>query len=152
MRKLLFFSFFLLIAIDSIGQQAQVDSLEQLLNTTFKEGSSNRVNVLVEASELLLRINPDRSLSMSKEALRLSVLLGYKDQISHIYNNTGTANRLKGLNQGILGQVRGILAIAGHVINDREQVLAIFLNELVKRSHIAGLHLLHNRPIKITLR
>jgi len=96
MRKLLFFSFFLLIAIDSIGQQAQVDSLEQLLNTTFKEGSSNRVNVLVEASELLLRINPDRSLSMSKEALRLSVLLGYKDQISHIYNNTGTANRLKG--------------------------------------------------------
>ena len=82
MRKLLFFSFFLLIAIDSIGQQAQVDSLEQLLNTTFKEGSSNRVNVLVEASELLLRINPDRSLSMSKEALRLSILLGYKDQRS----------------------------------------------------------------------
>ncbi|MCF8461316.1 MAG: tetratricopeptide repeat protein [Flavobacteriales bacterium] len=78
------------------AQQAQVDSLNQLLNSTLKEGNAARVDALVETSELLLRINPDKSLELSKEALRLSVMLGYQEKISHIYNNTGTANRLKG--------------------------------------------------------
>ena len=78
------------------AQQRQVDSLQQLLNTTLKEGNSARVDALVATSELLLRIDPNRSLVLSKEALRLSVMLGYEKRISHIYNNTGTANRLKG--------------------------------------------------------
>lgn len=78
------------------AQQAQVDSLQHLLDTRYKDGSAERVDVLVQAAQLLLRIDPDRSLAMSKEALRLSVLIGYNKRISHIYNNTGTANRLKG--------------------------------------------------------
>jgi tetratricopeptide (TPR) repeat protein len=79
-----------------MAQQAGVDSLETLLRTTLKEGNAARVDALVETSELLLKIDPDRSLDLSKEALRLSILIGYEDRISHIYNNTGTANRLKG--------------------------------------------------------
>jgi len=86
----------LFVAASAFGQQAQVDSLNRLLNSTLKEGSTARVDALVETGELLLRIDPDKSLELSKEALRLSVMLGYQEQISHIYNNTGTANRLKG--------------------------------------------------------
>jgi len=85
-----------LFAFGANAQQAQVDSLNRLLKTTLKEGSPARVDALVETSELLLRINPNQSLDLSKEALRLSVLIGYNARISHIYNNTGTANRLKG--------------------------------------------------------
>lgn len=90
------FALLLLFVFGANAQQAQVDSLNKLLNTTLKDGSPARVDALVETSELLLRINPNQSLDLSKEALRLSVLIGYNVRISHIYNNTGTANRLKG--------------------------------------------------------
>ena len=79
----------------ALGQQAQVDSLTKLLETRFSEPDSRRIDVLAETAELLLRIDPQRSLQLSKEALRLSITTGYQEQISHIYNNTGT-NRLKG--------------------------------------------------------
>ena len=80
----------------TLAQQAQVDSLTQLLETTFSKPDSRRIDLLAETAELLLRIDPDQSLQLSKEALRLSITTGYQEQISHIYNNTGTANRLKG--------------------------------------------------------
>ncbi|MBL4585723.1 MAG: tetratricopeptide repeat protein [Flavobacteriales bacterium] len=79
----------------SRGQQAQIDSLSNLLDTEFAKQDTSRIALLVQSSELLLRIDPSRSLALSKEALRLSVLLGHDKLISHIYNNTGTANRLK---------------------------------------------------------
>jgi len=82
------------------AQQAQVDSLEQLLNGKLaakgNKTDSVRIPVLVETSELLLRIDPTRSLELSKEALRLSITTGHNAYISHIYNNTGTANRIQG--------------------------------------------------------
>jgi len=82
------------------AQQAQVDSLLQLLNGRFAakgtKADSLRIPVLVQTSELLLRIDPARSLEMSKEALRLSITTGHNAHISHIYNNTGTANRIQG--------------------------------------------------------
>lgn len=99
MRSIRFFFsifLFLLVVTGVLAQQAQIDSLNALLNTTLKEGNPARVDALVETSELLLRVNPDQSLALSKEALRLSVMIGYDNRISHIYNNTGTANRLKG--------------------------------------------------------
>ena len=86
----------LLVSSVALGQQAQVDSLENLLKTRFSTQDTARIPVLVETSEKLLRIDPDRSLVLSKEALRLSITLGYQKYISHIYNNTGTASRLKG--------------------------------------------------------
>ncbi|MFC2175415.1 tetratricopeptide repeat protein [Bacteroidota bacterium] len=93
----------LLLALFStvlFAQKAEVDRLQKLLNTTFAENGdasdSSRIQLLVQASELLLRINPNESLSKSKEALRLSVLIGYNDEISHIYNNIGSANRIQG--------------------------------------------------------
>jgi len=83
-----------------MAQQAEVDSLERLLQTTYAvkggKGDSVRIPLLVKTSELLLRINPDRSLELSKEALRLSITTGSTGLISHIYNNTGTAHRIKG--------------------------------------------------------
>lgn len=82
--------------ITASAQQAKVDSLTQLLETRFSKPDSRRIDVLAETAELLLRIDPQRSLQLSKEALRLSITTGYQKQISHIYNNTGTANRLKG--------------------------------------------------------
>ncbi len=94
------FAFFLLLLSlwgnQAMAQQAEVDSLSRLLETTYSEKSIERIPMLVEISELLLRIDPDRSLELSKEALRLSVMLSESKHISHIYNNTGTANRLKG--------------------------------------------------------
>lgn len=96
---------FLLLATLSLSvlvqaQQAQVDSLERLLSTRFaakgNPTDSLRIPLLVQVSELLLRIDPARSLELSKEALRLSITTGHNDHISHIYNNTGTANRIQG--------------------------------------------------------
>ncbi len=87
---------FLVVAPFVQAQQQQVDSLEQLLKTQYSQKDSSRIAILVQTSKLLLRINPDRSLELSKEALRLSVVISYDRFISHIYNNTGTANRLKG--------------------------------------------------------
>ena len=78
------------------AQQAQVDSLLKLLETRYQKKDSLRIDRLAETAELLLRINPDKSLELSKESLRLSILTGYQKRISHIYNSTGTANRLKG--------------------------------------------------------
>lgn len=85
-----------LSGFNAFSQQAQVDSLTQLLETRFSQPDSRRIDVLAETAELLLRIDPQQSLQLSKEALRLSITTGYQEQISHIYNNTGTANRLKG--------------------------------------------------------
>ncbi|MGB0916734.1 MAG: tetratricopeptide repeat protein [Flavobacteriales bacterium] len=95
-RQTLPLLFFVLIGFGSSAQQAQVDSLRNLLATKYSNADTNRIPVLVETSKLLLRINPDESLALSKEALRLSITLGNSKHISHIYNNTGTANRLKG--------------------------------------------------------
>lgn len=81
---------------ESIAQQAQVDSLKRLLETHYVKNDSLRVNALVQAAEYLLRIDPNESLELSKEALRLSITTSYQDRISLIYNNTGTANRIKG--------------------------------------------------------
>lgn len=86
----------ILVTNTASGQQAQIDSLSILLQTTYAKPDSNRIIVLAEAAELLLRVNPAQSLALSKEALRLSITSGYQKEISHIYNNTGTANRLKG--------------------------------------------------------
>jgi tetratricopeptide (TPR) repeat protein len=88
--------FFVLIGFVASAQQAQVDSLKKLLSTTYSNADTNRIPILVETSKLLLRIDPDQSLALSKEALRLSITLGNSKHISQIYNNTGTANRLKG--------------------------------------------------------
>lgn len=92
---------FVLHAGNSVmGQQAEVDSLERLLRTTLAvkggKGDSVRIPVLVQTSEYLLRINPDRSLELSREALRLSITTSSTSLISHIYNNTGSAHRIKG--------------------------------------------------------
>lgn len=84
------------LSVQSVAQQAQIDSLNQLLETKYTQLDSNRIKILAETAELLLRVNPAQSLELSKEALRLSVMSGYQKEISHIYNNTGTANRLKG--------------------------------------------------------
>jgi len=90
----------LLIQPRAVGQQAEVDSLERLLQTTYAIKGNNtdsvRIPLLVKLSESLLRIDPARSLERSKEALRLSITTGHNNHISHIYNNTGTANRLQG--------------------------------------------------------
>ena len=96
LRVLLTVFLSLAVAVGLQAQQNQVDSLDQLLNTTFKDPSQERIKLLVEVGDLLLRIDPDRSLTLSREALRLSITLGYNEELSHIYNNTGTANRLKG--------------------------------------------------------
>ena len=85
-----------LSGFSAFSQQSQVDSLTQLLETRFSQPDSRRIDVLAETAELLLRIDPQQSLQLSKEALRLSITTGYQEQISYIYNNTGTANRLKG--------------------------------------------------------
>ena len=82
------------------GQKAQIDSLEQLLRTKYatkgtKEDSA-RIGILVKTSELLLPVNPTKSLELSKEALRLSITTGHNSYVSHIYNNTGSANRIQG--------------------------------------------------------
>ena len=95
-RQLLVTSALTLLGLASVAQQAQVDSLKNLLSTKYSNADTSRIPVLVETSKLLLRIDPDQSLALSKEALRLSITLGYNKHISHIYNNTGTANRLKG--------------------------------------------------------
>ena len=91
-----FILFFLAFSLHAVGQQAEVDSLTRLLETRYRANDTARIPILVKTGELLLRIDPDRSLALSKEALRLSVLLGSDRLVSHIYNNTGTANRLKG--------------------------------------------------------
>lgn len=79
------------------AQQQQVDSLQNLLNTTRGTlADSARIRIAVRTSELLLRIDPVRSLDLSKEALRLSIVIGFNNHLSHIYNNIGTANRLQG--------------------------------------------------------
>lgn len=96
MKRLLLFLPILLIVFQSSAQQQEADSIIQLLSSKYTKNDTVRIRVLVGASESLLRINPDRSLQMSKEALRLSVLLGSEKYISSIYNNTGTADRLKG--------------------------------------------------------
>ncbi|MDB4655663.1 tetratricopeptide repeat protein [Flavobacteriales bacterium] len=95
-RQLLVASALTLLGLASVAQQVQVDSLKNLLSTKYSNADTSRIPVLVETSKLLLRIDPDQSLALSKEALRLSITLGYNKHISHIYNNTGTANRLKG--------------------------------------------------------
>jgi len=81
----------------AMAQQREVDSLQQILATTKdKLPDSSRIAIAVQTSELLLRIDPQRSLDLSKEALRLSIMTGYNDELSHIYNNIGTARRLQG--------------------------------------------------------
>ena len=62
-----------------------------------------------------------------------------------------SSNRLKGFDKGILGQVRRVFAIAGHVVNDSKDRLAVFLHQLVKGGYVTALHLLHQGPVKITL-
>ncbi len=97
-KKSVFLLFvYLLFGSSSLfAQQEQVDSLQRLLDTKYAANDTARLNILVQTSELLLRIDPDQSLAYSKEALRLSITSGYNKYISLIYNNTGTANRLKG--------------------------------------------------------
>lgn len=90
----------LMTGASALAQQAQVDSLQRLLDGRLSakgtKADSVRIPVLVQTSELLLRIDPARSLELSKEALRLSITTGHNAHISHIYNNTGTANRIQG--------------------------------------------------------
>lgn len=95
MKKLLI-SILLFIGLGAMAQQHEADSLSQLLNTRFTNSDTARIRLLVATSEALLRIDPERSLELSKEALRLSIVLGSEKYISSIYNNTGTANRIKG--------------------------------------------------------
>ena len=63
-----------------MAQVDKIDSLESLLETTYKEQGDNRdtarVRVLVDLAKLSIRVDPDRSLDYSKEALRLSIRQG----------------------------------------------------------------------------
>lgn len=99
-KYLLFPILLALVANTSFAQKRQVDSLQTLLDTklaaTGSTADTNRIKALVLISELSLRINPSKSLDHSKEALRLSIMMGYNTSLSHIYNNIGTANRLRG--------------------------------------------------------
>ncbi|MBI1287028.1 MAG: tetratricopeptide repeat protein [Flavobacteriales bacterium] len=96
MKRFLLFLSILLVAMQTLAQQQEADSLSQLLQTKYSKNDTARIRILVATSESLLRIDPDRSLELSKEALRLSILLGSEKYVSTIYNNTGTANRIKG--------------------------------------------------------
>ncbi|MCF8275300.1 MAG: tetratricopeptide repeat protein [Flavobacteriales bacterium] len=98
MLKPRFIAFYLVsvFSCSVFAQQAQVDSLNNLLATKYAKDDTARIRVLVQTGEVLLRIDPERSLQLSKEALMLSISLSDSRFISHIYNNTGTANRLKG--------------------------------------------------------
>lgn len=99
MRSSLSFILYLTVCLftaSSHAQQAEVDSLTRLLNAKYVKKDSLRIKALVTTSELLLRIDPEKSLELSKEALQLSITSGYNKLLSAIYNNTGTANRLKG--------------------------------------------------------
>lgn len=90
----------LLTGLSASAQKAQVDSLDRLLKGRYAvqgtRADSARIPLLVKSSELLLRIDPARSLELSKEALRLSITTGHTAYVSHIYNNTGSANRIQG--------------------------------------------------------
>ncbi len=96
MRRLAVLLFITFAHSGAWAQQQRVDSLTQLLGSKYQKNDTARINILVQTAEALLRIDPDRSLALSKEALRLSVVLGSEKYISSIYNNTGTANRIKG--------------------------------------------------------
>lgn len=93
--SVLLFALFL-ASLATRGQQAQIDSLLQLLDNQYQKKDSNRIDLLVDISQLYLRIDPDKALDLGKESLRLSITSGYKNKLSSIYNNTGTAYRLKG--------------------------------------------------------
>jgi len=88
-----------LLAVFSVtqifAQQQQVDSLQRLLSSGQLSDSA-QIAISVKTSNLLLRINPTKSLKLSKDALRLSITASINSELSHIYNNIGTANRLQG--------------------------------------------------------
>lgn len=73
-----------------------MDSMEALLSEPSSERDTARLGQLVYTAGLLLRIDPERSLQYSKEALRLSIMLGDDRYIGRIYSHTGTANRIQG--------------------------------------------------------
>lgn len=99
-RPIIFLLTALSLVYDTSAQQAEVDSLQRLLNGRYAAkgtlADSMRIPLLVQSGELLLRIDPAHSLELSKEALRLSITTGKNSLISHIYNNTGSANRIQG--------------------------------------------------------
>lgn len=99
-RGLQIFIACVLFSAVSVAQVAEIDSLDGLLNTKYKEqgnpSDTARVRVLVDLAKLSIRVDPDRSLDYSKEALRLSIRKGFKQYLADIYNATGTVYRLKG--------------------------------------------------------
>lgn len=99
-RGVQIFVYSLLLSVVSVAQVAEIDSLDVLLETKYKEQGNDqdtaRVRVLVDLANLSIRVDPDQSLNYSKEALRLSIRKGYKQYLADIYNATGTVYRLKG--------------------------------------------------------
>src|SRR5688500_12446016 len=64
--------------------------------------------------------------------------------------STEPVNRLERLDEGVLCQIRGVLAIRGHVIDDPVNALAIICDQAVKSRDITGLHLPDHFEIRIS--
>src|SRR5882762_8742191 len=58
---------------------------------------------------------------------------------------------LKGLDEGVLGQVGGIFPVGGEVVDDPENPLPVFQDQAVKSGDITRLHLFHDGEIRIGL-
>lgn len=91
---------FLVLSLSASAQQAEIDRLEARLKgelaTKGTKADTLRVEALTRLAELYIKVKPDRSLDLSKEALGLSIRNGNNRFLSKIYNNTGSVNRIKG--------------------------------------------------------
>ena len=86
----------LMIAANTFAQNPAIDSLEQVLSLHQNEKDTVRIKLLNELAKQYLRINPDKAIAYSNEAVELSKKNNLTKGISLAYNNIGTVYRLKG--------------------------------------------------------
>ncbi len=91
---ILLFLVFNMVSVPGRGQESQLDSLKVLL--AQQAADTVKVNLLLEASGLLLRSQPDSAIAFAQEAIDLGESLGFKKGVGYGFKNIGIFYYSKG--------------------------------------------------------
>ena len=100
---------FLLFSTVNWSQVKEIDSLTVLLNAAGRDTA--RVNLLLDLSNRVFRLQPDDAIVYSDEAIDLSRELGYRSGLAYALKNKGLAYYIKGEYPEVLSNWEQSLAI-----------------------------------------
>ncbi len=107
----LIYFLFVSVAVTVRAQNPVIDSLEQVLTLHTDGQDTVRIIVLNELAKNYLRINPEKSLALSNEAIELSTKNNFKRGVSLAYNNIGNVYRMQGKYKEALEYLKKALVI-----------------------------------------